>query len=87
MSINGHKRTYAVEPQRRDGIGDAGWVMCGSDEATRFVLVELTIWHQRVKGRAGPKRQFRKRRVLSSFEGTNAEGLAMQALAAALRRK
>lgn len=80
-----HKRTYAVEPQKRDGIGDAGWVMCSPSEAERFALIELTIWHQRNKG--GPKRQFRKRRILDTFEGDGAEALASRALAEALRRK
>lgn len=80
-----HKRNYAVEPQKRVGMGDAGWVMCSSAEAERFALIELTIWHQRKSN--GPKRQFRKRRILDTFEGDGAEALASKALAEALRRK
>lgn len=80
-----HKRNYTVEPQRRVGFGDAGWILCPPSEAERFALIELTIWHQRGKGK--PKRQFRKRRILDIFDGPNAEALASTALAEALRRK
>lgn len=80
-----NKRNYTVEPQKRVGFGDAGWILCPPSEAERFVLIELTIWHQRSS--SGPKRQFRKRRILDTFEGANAEALASAALAEALRKK
>lgn len=83
--MSNHKRNFTIESQKRVGFGDAGWIMCPPGEAERFVLVELTIWHQRKPG--GFKRQFRKRRILEVFEGENMEATASTALAEALRRK
>lgn len=73
------KKTYAVEPQRATGVG---WELCLPADAERFVLVELTIWHQ--KSGKGFRRQFRKRRILETFDS---EATANAALRHTLRRQ
>lgn len=73
----GKQVIYSVEPQRRAGMGDGGWILCPNDEAERWAVIELVIIRDQ------HRRQFRTTRVLDHF---TSEAKARQVLASYLRK-